>query len=120
MTDIDKISRSINLCETCGFDFRIFGTSADSQLAAEIARLRSELSAAAAARQDAERMRGALNRYRYAHAFAGADSWDGGSDMRRRLEWAHASDEGRFLTNDQIAAIGKTFPDRAALQGAAG
>jgi hypothetical protein len=43
MTDIDKINRSINLCQTCGFDFRIFGTSAESQLAAEIARLRAEL-----------------------------------------------------------------------------
>ena len=87
MTDIDKINRSINLCQTCGFDFRIFGTSADSQLAAEIARLRAGLDAAnwdlaeaerrqtaeyakfefeslkaqlAAAQQDAERMRGAL------------------------------------------------------------
>jgi hypothetical protein len=77
--------------------------------------LRAEL---AAARQDAEKMREALNRYRYAHAFAGADSWDGGSDMCRRLEWAHASDEGRFLTANQIAEIGKTFPDHAALQGA--
>jgi hypothetical protein len=43
MTDIDQINRSINLCETCGFDFRIFGTSAESQLAAEIARFRAEL-----------------------------------------------------------------------------
>ena len=61
------------------------------------------------------RLQEALNRYRYAHAFAGADSWDGGPDMRRRLQWAHSSDEGRFLTEDQIAAIGKTFSDRAAL-----
>jgi hypothetical protein len=57
MTDIDKINRSINLCETCGFDFRIFGTSAESQLAAEIARLRAEL----AARERKERDDGQLS-----------------------------------------------------------
>ena len=80
-------------------------TTREAALMEEIARLSEEIS----------RLREALNRYRYAHTFAGADSWDGGPDMRRRLEWAHSSDEGRFLTADQIAAIGKTFPARAAL-----
>ncbi len=54
--------------------------------------------------------REALDRYRYAHAFGG------GPDMRHRLEWAHSSDEGRFLTADQLAAIGKTFPNHVSLQ----
>jgi hypothetical protein len=48
------------------------------------------------------RLRNALDRYRYARM-------PGTSDMRRRLEWAHASDEGRFLTSDRIAEIGKTY-----------
>ena len=56
----------------------------------------------------------ALDRYRYAHQFAAADSWNGGSDMRMRLEWAHSSDEGRHLTNNQIAAIGKLYGEKEA------
>lgn len=60
----------------------------------------------AAARHDAE----ALDRYRYAIAFAAADSWDGGPDMRQRLEWARASDPGGNLTNDRVAEIGQIFP----------
>jgi hypothetical protein len=65
-----------------------------------------EREAGIAARQDAE----ALDRYRYAVAFAAADSWDGGPDMRQRLEWARANDPGGNLTNDRIAEIGQTFP----------
>ncbi len=56
-----------------------------------------------------EKMEEALNRYRYAITWVAADSWDHCGDCRARLEWALAMDPGERLTQDQIAAVGKTF-----------
>jgi hypothetical protein len=51
----------------------------------------------------------ALDRYRYAVAWASADAWDHGSEMRARFTWARAEDDGACLSNDRAAAIGKQF-----------
>jgi hypothetical protein len=66
--------------------------------------LRTRLIAALAEREIA------LNRYRYAVIFAAADNWDGGIDMRARMGWARALD-GKALTDDDVAAIGKQYLD---------
>lgn len=51
----------------------------------------------------------ALDRYRYAVHYAGADAWDGGSDIRKRFEWARANDTDGHLSDNEAAAIGKLF-----------
>jgi DNA repair exonuclease SbcCD ATPase subunit len=59
-------------------------------------------------------VREALDRYRYAVAFACADAWDGGADIRQRFAWARANDAEGHLSNNRVAEIGQTF---ASLQG---
>ena len=59
-------------------------------------------------------LRVALNRYRYAVAFANADAWDGGLDIRQRFAWARANDPGGNLSDNEVAAIACDFHGRAA------
>lgn len=67
----------------------------------EIARLR------AAARQDAE----TLDRYRYAVSWVASDSWDWCPSCKDHLVWARSMDEGSYLSQDKLAAIGKGWVD---------
>ena len=69
------------------------------ECAAEIAKLRTECS----------RLLSVLMRYRYAVAYAAADAWDGGIDIRRRFEWAHSLDPNGRLSNDEVAGVGADF-----------
>jgi Lar family restriction alleviation protein len=55
-----------------------------------------------------KRLEEALDRYRYAIAWVGADSWDHCDECRARLEWARSMD-GRRLSDDEIAAVGKQY-----------
>jgi hypothetical protein len=50
-----------------------------------------------------------IDRYRYAIAFAAADAWDGGYDIRQRFEWARTNDPGGHMTNNRVAEIGRAF-----------
>jgi hypothetical protein len=50
-----------------------------------------------------------LDRYRYAVAFASADAWDNGIDMRWRFEWARILDPGGYLPDDKLAEVGKAY-----------
>jgi len=65
------------------------------------------------AAKDAEiaRLREALDRFRYACAFASADAWDMGSDTCNRLRHATSMANMQFdpLTDNQIAALAKQF-----------
>lgn len=58
-------------------------------------------------------MREALERYRYAARWNGADSWDGCPECVDRLRWASEKDI-RDMTTDGLAAIGREyFADRS-------
>ncbi len=57
-----------------------------------------------------DRQAAALNRYRYAVAFAGADAWDNGRDIRERFSWARMVDPVQ-LSDDCIAKLGSEFLD---------
>ena len=60
-----------------------------------------------------EEMRKALERYRYAARWNGADSWDGCPECVDRLRWASEKDL-RDMTIDGLADIGREyFADRA-------
>ena len=67
---------------------------------------------------EVERLRKALDRYRYATQWTAADAWDFCSDCRERIRWAHSCDHDCLSVNE-VAAIGKQFlgiaPARAAL-----
>lgn len=46
-----------------------------------------------------------LQRYRYAGTYAGADAWDGGRDIMKRLRWAFELDGEGVLSADQCSAM---------------
>lgn len=80
---------------------RIVSRHANAILAAGVAR--------PSAPEGEWKLQAVLNRYRYAVAYAAADAWDGGLDLRRRFEWARSNDPARQLTDNEIAGIGKKF-----------
>lgn len=57
---------------------------------------------------EVERLREAIDRYRYATQWTAADAWDFCSDCRERIRWAHAHDPDRLSVNE-VADIGKAF-----------
>jgi hypothetical protein len=60
---------------------------------------------------ECERLRGALDRYRYAATWVASDSWDFCSDCRDRIRWAAALDRDRAETMvpDRMSAMAKEF-----------
>lgn len=60
-------------------------------------------------RRDMKDAASVIDRYRYAIAWAAADSWDGCDDCRQRLEWALSMDPHDVMNGDEMAEIGKTF-----------
>ena len=70
------------------------------QLAAdEIARLTAER----------DRLREAIDRYRYAYRWWQSDAYDAGGEMRARFNWAAGEDLTQNLTDNEIAMIGQQF-----------
>lgn len=85
-----------------------------------LSRLRNEAEAKERAlAADNARLRGDLDRYRYAVHWISADSWDWCPDCRSRLEWARSSDPDGQLSDNRAAEISKQFNPRAALEGRA-
>lgn len=56
-----------------------------------------------------ERLKVDLDRYRYAVSWASADAWDGGKEIRQRLEWARDMDRRESFTENEIAAICQSY-----------
>lgn len=62
-------------------------------------------------REENARLRRLLDLFRYAKAFAGADAWDGGPDMRERFAFAASQADAELgeMSNNDIAAIGQAM-----------
>jgi len=57
-----------------------------------------------------DRLKAVLDRYRYAVAFASADSWDFGTDTRERIKWAKATDDDLLdWSHDKVAEIAAQY-----------